>query len=262
MDWHRTKIVILYSYYHFRHSMETWFDIIWFPLIKVITFGFLAFVLSKSELGIGYTQSLITGLIYWEMMRLVQYSVAVGVLWDVWSDSLTSLFITPLKMSEFLFGQYLSGLIKAILMSAVMVLFSWILFGYNPLTIGLMVVLYFIILAIFGGALSLFITSLIIRFGTNVQSMAWGLIYLLQPFSAIFYPVEALPQFIRWVAYGLPISYVMESVRAQHLGYPPRMNDLLSALIMAIIYLILSFVWFRKIYLDAKKSGSFARLEM
>ena len=98
---------------------------------------------------------------------------------------------------------------------------------------------------VFGWAIGLFATAIILRFGTSAQVLAFGLTALIQPFSAVFYPVSAMPEWARGIAYLLPSTHVFEGMRQviatgvfswQHLGAALASNGVFIALVLWFFY--------------------------
>lgn len=198
----------------------------------------------------------------WEVVRVVQYSITIGIMWDIWSNSFTTLFVGPLQMKELVIGHAISGMAKAVFVFTVLNLFSLLLFGFTPLTIGVSILLYFGLLTWFSVTAGIFVFGLILRFGTDIQSFSWSLIFLFQPLSAVFYPVEALPVAVRWLAYGSPVTYAMQAFRHQlSTGQIDWHLIGVSALVNAI-YFGSTILFFKTMLSHAKKTGAFARMEM
>lgn len=260
MSIQRINIVLLHTWYHFTHSMESWVDLLWNPVLQMIVFIFIAssFVKSGNE---HQAASLILGMIFWNVIWVGQYAIAVGALWEIWSRSFSSLFITPLTMGEFLVGQMVSGFFKSLTAFAMAaVIGSW-LFGFSVFSFGLMLPLYYFELLVFSWAAGFLVLSLIFRYGTEVQALSWALIFLVQPFGAVFYPISILPDGARWVAYLIPTSYVFESMRGQLQSGTIDWLSLLAATISNVLYLIVGYVVFKRSFDSAKRSGAFARME-
>ena len=237
--------------------METWIDLFWFALINVFVFGFISSYLTKN---VGEANFLIVGIVMWETVVVGQYTVTVGMLWEIWSHSFSNIFVSPLTFWEFVWGQALSGLVKAGVVIAGALLIANLVFKYNFFSLGWPLIFYFSILFIFAVAAGIFVNSLIFRFGTDIQSLAWGLIYLLQPISAIFYPVSVLPPAIRPVAYLSPVTYIMESIRSQMTVDVVLWNNVGTALGLSIFYLGLSIWIAKRALVRAKETGAFARM--
>ena len=69
-----------------------------------------------------------------------------------------------------------------------------------------------------------------LRLGLGAESLAWALIFLIQPLSGVYYPVTTLPAWLQPVAWCLPSAPIFEGMRAvlftQHLPHrPPAARD-------------------------------------
>ena len=73
---------------------------------------------------------------------------------------------------------------------------------------------FFAVMMLFGWAIGLIIAGLVLRLGLGAESLAWAAIFFIQPFSAVYYPIETLPVAVRWIAWLLPSAPVFEGMRA------------------------------------------------
>lgn len=258
MNWYRIRAILLHSWYHASHSMETWIDLLWFTVFEALVFGFMTIFFAQNDAT--FAHALMLGLVLWEVVRIGQYSITVSIMWEVWSKSFSSMFISPLTLKEMIMGQMLSGLVKTILVTVLVSLISWFFFGFNILQLGLWFVAYFFILIMFAYASGIFITGLIFRYGTDIQSLAWGLIFMLQPISAIFYPLSVLPVQIQWLARLSPITWVMEAARQQLSGQGINPQYLLIATGLTTVYFVGASLFLNTMYQSSRRTGSFARL--
>jgi ABC-2 type transport system permease protein len=65
-----------------------------------------------------------------------------------------------------------------------------------------------------GWSVALAVTSLILRHGAGAEALAWSVLFGLTPFSAVFYPVSVLPDWLQPVALAIPAAHVFEGMRA------------------------------------------------
>jgi ABC-2 type transport system permease protein len=258
MKWHRIQAVLLHSYYHAIHSKETWIDLFWFTSIQFIIFGFISQLISGQNAS--FATGLLMGFFFWETVRIGQYCVTVSILWEVWSHSLSNMFIAPMTMKELMLGQAISGTLKTFLVMIALGTVSSVFFHFSLLVFGPMLIIYGALLLSFAFAAGIFLVGLILRFGTDIQSLAWGMIYILQPISAVFYPVEALPTQVRWIAYISPITYVMESARHQLVTGTVLWNYLGISFVLTLVTMVLATAYLNHMFTWARKTGAFARL--
>jgi ABC-2 type transport system permease protein len=258
MKIHRIKTVLLHSYFHLTHSKETWVDLFWMPLIQFVIFGFLSLIIAKTPGDIG--QSLLLGFLFWQIVSTGQYCITISLLWEVWSRSLSTMFISPLTMTEWICGQATASLMKTLVVTTIITFLSAVLFHFSLLALSSMLIIYACILLVFSFAAGIFVTGLVLRLGIDFQSLGWALIYILQPISAVFYPVEILPPQVRWLAFFSPITYVMESARYQLKTGTILVNNILISVFLTAVYFALSVLFLQKMFHWSKKTGSFARL--
>ncbi|MBI3385666.1 ABC transporter permease [Candidatus Gottesmanbacteria bacterium] len=240
--------------------METWVDMFWNSALQVILFAFLARTLIDKGgdfLGI----AMLLGVVLWNFIWGAQYGITVGVMWEVWSRSFSSLFITPLTLEEFLFGQMLSSIIKSTVSFVLTLFVAWLIYHFSIAPLGWMLVLYAFELLVFGWAVGMAILSLIFRYGQQVQSMSWALVFLVQPFGAVFYPVSVLPAEIQWMPYLFPTGYVFEAIRGQMVRGEVRWDLVLYGTFLNIVWFIFGYTILKWNFRRAQESGAFARME-
>lgn len=261
MRLHSIKAILLQELFVTYGAIEVIMDIIFFPIMSIVVFGFLSTYLSKTS-GPAIGQSVLLGMLLWQVIFIIQYSVSVGSLWNIWSRNLSNLFIAPLRAREYILAQTLSGVIKALIILVLSSFISIFLFHYNLFSLGFIPLMLFIInLGLFAFSMGLIILGLIFRFGTRIQAFAWGILPMFQPLTAAFYPVRILPQPIQYVAYTLSPTYVFEAAR-QFLATHTLNFQLLSiAFAENLVYLVLAVWIFEYMFRKSKDTGQFARNE-
>ncbi len=260
MNLQRINVILLHTWYHFTHSMETWVDMFWNSILQVILFAFLArTVMSKGNDSLGI--AMLLGVILWNFIWGAQYGITVGVLWEIWSRSLSSLFITPLKLEEFLLGQAISSVIKSIISFGITWFAGYLIYHFSLAPLGWMLVLYGIELLIFGWGIGMAVLSLIFRYGQQVQSMSWALVFLVQPFGAIFYPITTLPVEVRWLPYLFPTGYIFETIRTQMASHTIHWDMLLYGTCVNAIWFVGGYLLLLWSFRQARENGTFARME-
>lgn len=246
------------------HSTEVIVDIIFYPLVNVVVFGFLSLYLSGGNSNAGTAgHYVLLGMVLWQIIWIVQYSITLGSLWNVWSRNLSNMFIAPLRVTEYLFAQGLSGVIKAIVIVGVAGLMSDLLFGFDLFEIGIgPLLLSFASFVIFAFATGVAVLGMIFRFGTRIQALAWGLIAIFQPLSAAFYPVHVLPPVLRYIAYIFPPTLTFEAARWGML-HDHAVEWRLFGISFAenVIYFLLCVWLFKRLYRKSRDTGQFARNE-
>lgn len=256
----RIKTLIKHSFYYERRSFEAWADTVWWSIVSLFIFGFLAVYFAETS-GTAKATTILVGFILWDVVRLGQESIAVMVLREVWNRNLSNLFMTPLSTLEYILAQMIYSVIKT---SGVFVLISvlaYYLYDFEILRLGWGIPLYYINLLMFAWAAGIFILGMLFRFGTRLQALAWSLIVIIQPISGVFYPVEILPNWIQPVAYIIPVTYIFEAARETYLTGFIDLKAVAIAFVLNIFCIFGAWIFFHMMFARAKDSGEFARLE-
>ncbi len=245
-----------------RHSLETFFDIFFFPLMNVILFGLIThFVAGVREST--NAQYLILGILLWEVVGINQYNVTVSTLWSVWSHNLTNIFISPVSIFEYMLAHITAALLKTLIVFVILSLATMAFFHFNVFHLGsLNLALYFINLSLFAWALGMMLLGLIFRYGTRIQAIAWGLIFLFQPLTASFFPVSVLAPALRAIAFALPPTYVFEAARHSLTTPGTPWLHMCIAFLLNIVYVLAAIAIFRFLFLRSRVTGQFARNDL
>lgn len=261
MSLRRIWSIFLQEVYITKRSLEIVMDLFFFSLFAVLVFGFISIFLS-GQASAETSQIVILGLLLWEIIRMTQYTVSVSSMWNVWSRNLTNLFIAPISCVEYMTAHLVSAALKTVVLFAfISVVANW-QFHFNVLTIGAAnLILIFLNLIIFAWSLGLVLLGFIFRYGTRVQALAWGVVFVFQPFAAAFFPVSVMPPVLQAIAYTIPATYFFESGRY---GLSTGTGDwklIVIGSILNIIYFGLAIMAFAKLFSGAKRTGQFARNE-
>jgi ABC-2 type transport system permease protein len=94
-------------------------------------------------------------------------------------------------------------------------------------------------------------TALITRWGQAAEGLAWAVPFLIQPVSAVFYPLSILPPWLQKVAWFFPSTHVFEGMRDvldpkvgylswEHLGWAVGLNVVYLAIGGGFFYFMLT----------------------
>lgn len=257
----RILSVLYQEYFVTLRSMEVVMDIIFFPTMSIILFGFLSTYLSGTgDPLVG--KSVLMGMLLWEVVFITQYSVSVGSLWNIWSRNLSNMFISPLDIKEYIFAHVVSGSLKAFLVFMITSVLSIIVFNFNIFEIGIFnIFIFYINLVIFAFSIGISILGIIFAYGTRIQAFAWGLLPMFQPLTAALYPVNVLPVPLNSISYIFPPTYIFEAARGALKFGHVDWNLIGAAFCINIVYLVCGIIFFRHMFRLSRESGQFARNE-
>ncbi len=262
MKLHRVNALLIRHLYLYQRSLPRLMDIFFWPIIELLLWGFLSLYLEKMNFGgLNAVTVLLGAIIFWDLMSQSQRAISTTFLEEVWERNLLNIFVSPLRLSEFLISSILIAIVRIIIVGLVMAGLAWFLYSFNFLSFGFYLIPFMINLLAFGWTLGFFTTGIILRFGTAAQVLAFGLAFLLQPFSAVFYPVSVLPQSLQYVAQLLPSAHIFEGMRAVIATGTLPVNNLLWAIGTNIFYLALVLWFFARMFARVKDRGMLMKLD-
>lgn len=261
MNINRVKAIIIRHLYNFKHHLDRLSDSFYWPAMDIVLWGLTSQYIQKTGGKVSnIVLILLSGLVFWQVVWRGQYEITVNFLEEVWSQNLVNIFSTPLTLEEWVAGVMFLGIIKMIITVTFAIFLVWLLYTINILSFGFLLIPFFISLLMMGWWVGLMITGLLVLFGRQVQTLAWSGVFLLAPFSAVYYPINTLPAWGQIIARLLPSSYIFEGMRQVILtGKIPTLNLGIS-FVINFIYFFLSYIFFKWCFKKSKEKG-LARLE-
>ncbi len=247
--------------YLYRRSLARVMEIFYWPFLDLVIWGFITIYLMqfKGEVH-GAVTWFLGALILWDVLFRAQQGITISFLEEIWARNLLNLFASPLKPSEFLAATMALSIFKVCAVSIVMVVAALLFYDYNVFKIGLSLVPFVISLLAMGWVIGILTTSLILRFGQEVEVLAWGMVFLFQPISCVFYPMEVLPPWLQAVAWFNPAAHIFEGMRGVLLeGQIPVMH-LAWSFGLDLAYLSFIVAWFHHTFSVCKEKGLLVRV--
>lgn len=237
--------VMLRHLYNFRHNLDRIVDAFYWPSLDVVIWGMTISALQKQGTGtFAQIAAILFGVILWYVLLRGQYEFTIGLLEELWSENLANLLSTPLTTLEWVLGLCLIGIMKLVLTIVFTAFVAWILYAANFFSLGFALIPFIASLLIMGWAFGLFVAGLFLRFGTDIQTLAWTGGFMLMPFSATFYPLSALPIWVQKISVWLPSTYVFEGMRALVYTGEFMIGHVEKSLLLDTVYLLLALVFF------------------
>lgn len=256
MKMSRVWAIMIRHLFSWPRDLEGLAEAFWWPSFDLLIWGLMSTFLQKQQ-GVApvYLSVFISSIVLWMFVYRSQQEVGIMFLKEVWDRNFLNIMTTPVTIWEFLLASLGLGTIKLAVSASWMMILAFVLFKLNVFSIGWVMILFVINLLLTGWSAGFFINGLIVQYGNRIQSFAWTLLLIIQPFSAVFYPVSSLPGWMQWVAKILPTSYIFEGMRASLLQGKVGMSDLVIATALNMVYLVLSLWFFSFSFKRARESG-------
>ena len=235
----RVRAMVLRYVYLLRGSWPRIVELAYWPTMQMLIWGLMTqFLMANSSYFVRAGGVLIAAVLLWDVMFRGNIGVAVSFLEEMWSRNLGQLFASPLRPFEWALSLLVISFIRTLIGVVPAALLAIPLYHYSVFDMGLPLVAFFTSLLVFGAAIGLAVSGLVLRYGLGAESLAWVAIFAFAPLSGIYYPVATLPGFLQPVALALPSAHIFEGMRAVVVDGQFRGDFLAYALGLNVIYLM------------------------
>jgi ABC-2 type transport system permease protein len=253
----RIGAMILRYWYLLLSSWPRLLELIYWPVMQVITWGFLqTYIAQNANFFARAGGTLIGAVILWDILFRGQLGFSISFLEEMWARNLGNLMMSPLKPIEFLLALMAMSVIRLAIGVIPMTGLALFLFHFNFFGLGLPLVAFFCNLIFTSWAVGIFVSGLVLRHGLGAESIVWTLMFALMPLACVYYPVRVLPVWLQYVSWSLPPTYVFEGMRALLIDHVLRADLMLSALVINAVLLVASFAAFLALLRSARRHGS------
>jgi ABC-2 type transport system permease protein len=260
MALHRTAAIVLRQFYLLRGSPARVLPLFAWVGIDMVLWGFITRYLNTvAAAGFNFVPVLLGAVLLWDFFIRVMQGVTTAFLEDVWSRNFLNFFASPLAISEYVGGLVFSSVATSAVGLVFMLLLASAVFGLSILAYGTVVIPFLLALFLFGIALGVCATAVVLRFGPAAEWFIWPIPALISPFAGVFYPLSTLPWWMRAISRLLPPSYVFEGLRAILAGRAISFPALLGSVGLAVTEVLLAGWFFAGIYRHAVRTGLIAR---
>src|SRR6202012_136488 len=257
ISFHRIGAMILRYWYLLLSSWPRLLELMYWPILQVITWGFLqSYIAQNAGFFARAGGTLIGAVILWDILFRGQLGFSISFLEEMWGRTLGNLMMSPLKPIEFLLSLMAMSIIRLAIGVIPMMLLALYVFHFNFFGMGLPAIAFFCNLIFTSWAVGIFVSGLVLRNGLGAESIVWTLMFALMPLACIYYPVTVLPHWLQLIAWTLPPTYVFEGMRALLMDHVFRADLMVDALAINAVLLTASFAVFLMLLNSARRHGS------
>lgn len=256
INFNRVYAMILRYTYGMFHSFDKLSDMFYWPAMDLLMWGltglyFIKFNNNSPQLLF----VIITGLIFWIVVWRTQYEITTNMLAEIWDKNIVNIFVSPLKISEWIVAFMIFGFIKTLISLTFSAIVAFLLYQLNIFFYGFYLLPLIASLILTGWVAGFFVTGFLIRYGQNIQTLAWAGVYLIAPFSAIYYSVTILPLWAQKIALFIPTSYIFEGFREILFTGKLSYDKLFISFGLNFIYLVIAIWFFVFMFNKSRKIG-------
>ena len=243
--------------YLLRSSWPRVVELAYWPTVQMITWGFVTkFLQGQTEILAQAFGVFIAAVLLWDVLFRGQLSVSLLFMEEMYARHLGHLFTSPLRPYELVGSLFTISVIRTLIGVGGAALLAIPIHQFSIFeALGPALILFFANLLWFGWAIGLIISSLVLRLGLGAESLAWAVIFMIQPLSGVFYPLEVLPGWVQTISWCLPSAPVFEGMRAVLFEGTLRMDLLLHAVLLNLLWMGIAVAVFITLFRSARARG-------
>jgi ABC-2 type transport system permease protein len=253
----RIAAMMLRYWYLLRSSWPRLLDLVYWPTVQMVTWGFLQFYIANNAGFFARAGGTFIGaVLLWDILFRGQLGFSISFLEEMWSRNLGNLMMSPLRPFEFIAALMVMSVVRLAIGAVPVTFLAIAFFGFNLYSLGLALVVFFLNLMLTAWAIGIFVSGLILRNGMGAENLAWSIMFLFMPLTCVYYPVTTLPHWLQPIAWALPPTYVFEGMRSLVIDKVFRPDLMLEAFgLNAVLFAVGSFA-FIKLLQSARRHGS------
>ncbi len=249
-------MVLRYSYL-LRSSWPRIVDLIYWPAVQMVMWGFLQlYLVDRTSMAARAGGVFIGAVLLWDILFRGQIGFSVSFLEEIWSRNLGNLMMTPLRPFELIAALMVMSVVRVLIGLVPVTILAMLFFGFNFWGLGLAVPAFFANLILTSWAIGLIAAGMVLRKGLGAEGLAWSMTFILLPLCCVYYPVAILPEWLQRIALALPPTHVFEGLRALVLDHRFDVGDMLTALLLNIVYLAAAAGAFGLLLRSARVNGA------
>jgi ABC-2 type transport system permease protein len=256
----RAWAIVLRQVYLVRGSVARIVPLFAWVAIDMVLWGFITRYLDAiTQARLDFVANLLGAVLLWDFLSRVMQGVTTAFLEDVWSRNFLNLFASPLSIGEYLAGLVASSVAASAIGLAAMLGLATTIFRLSFFSYGAPLVPFLLILFVFGIALGVAASALVLWLGPASEWFVWPIPALVAPFAGVYYPVSTLPVWMQRVSVALPPAAVFDGLRNDVLHRGVSVGDLARAAVLAAAYLAVACWFYARVHRRAIRVGLIAR---
>lgn len=238
-------------------SMPRLISIFYWPTIQILFWGFFTnYFYQINEFNIWSSLNVIlSAVVLWDVLFRSQLGLSMSFFEELWSRNLPNLFITPIKDHEIIISLLLISFLRTILGLTPAIFFANYFFNFHLFELGLYLIFFFFNLTLIGWSIGLFVSALVLRHGQSFEELAWAIIFIVLPFSCVYYPLSSLPEIMQSFSSIFPTTMIFEEMRSLIFNSHVEYLNIIKIFCINIILLLLSSSFFLYTLNVVRKKG-------
>jgi ABC-2 type transport system permease protein len=253
----RVGAMVSRYWYLLRSSWPRVLDLIYWPTVQMVTWGFLQFYIADNAGFFARAGGTFIGaVLLWDILFRGQLGFSISFLEEMYSRNIGNIMMSPLRPFEFIIALMVISVVRLSIGAVPVTFLAIAFFGFNLYGFGLALVAFFFNLMFTSWAVGILVSGLILRNGMGAENLAWSIMFVFMPLTCVYYPVATLPVWLQPVAWLLPPTYVFEGMRALVIDKAFRPDLMMDALLLNGVLFAAGAFGFLKLLQSARRQGS------
>ena len=181
-----------------RRSWPRTLELAYWPTVQVVLWGFVtSFFMQHSSWVAQAAGVLISAVLLWDVFFRGNLGISIVFMEEMWARNLAQMFASPLRpaRADRALAHHEPGPDADRRLPAALLALP--LFGVSVFDLGLPLAAFFLNLLVFGWAVGLVVSALVLRLGLGAESLAWVAVFAIAPLSGVYYPIDVLPAWLQ-----------------------------------------------------------------
>jgi ABC-2 type transport system permease protein len=253
----RVGAMVRRYWYLLRSSWPRILDLIYWPAVQMLMWGFLQLYVQQNASFFAQAGGVFIGsVLLWDILFRGQLGFSISFLEEMYARNLGNIMMSPLRPVEFVAALMIMSLIRLAIGMIPVTFLAIAFFGFNLWSLGVALAAFFLNLILTSWAIGIFVAGLLLRNGMGAESLAWTFMFLFLPLTCVYYPVAVLPDWLQWVAWSLPPTYVFEGMRALLIEHVFRADLMVEAFVFNIVLFAAACIAFFALLRSARVHGT------
>jgi ABC-2 type transport system permease protein len=253
----RVAAIVLRHWYLLSSSWPRVLDLIYWPAVQMLMWGFLQLYLTQQSGPLMRAAGTFIGAVMlWDVLFRGQLGFSLSFLEEMYARNMGNLMMSPLRPVEFILALMVQSVIRLAIGMVPVSLLAIVFFDFNLWGLGLALAVFFMNLLLTSWAVGILVSGILLRHGLGAENMAWSFMFLMLPFTCVYYPVSVLPGWLQMVAWTLPPTYVFEGMRALIIDHVFRADLMVWAFALNGVLTSASVAGFLVLLRSARREGT------
>src|SRR6516164_9187329 len=178
--------MMLRYWYLLRSSWPRLIDLIYWPTVQMITWGFIQYYVTQNAgLLVRAGGTLIGAMLLWDILFRGQLGFSMSFLEEMWARNIGNLMMSPLRPVEFVVALMVMSIVRLAIGVVPVTLLAVVFFGVNLYGLGFALVAFFVNLMLTSWAVGIFVSGLVLRNGLGAENLAWSIMFLFLPLACV-----------------------------------------------------------------------------